>query len=303
MNRKGIILAGGKGTRLFPSTKVMSKQLLPVFDKPMIYYPLSTLMLADIQEILVISTLQDISRFEELLGDGRRWGLKISYATQPEANGIAEALIIAEEFLNNSPSALILGDNIFYGHSLPKQLKEASFQETGATVFCYRTSDPERYGIVGFNEDGMATSIEEKPRAPKSNFAVTGLYFFDSQATEFAKSLTPSTRNELEITDLNNIYLELGILQVQQMGRGFAWLDTGTPESLIEASYFVQTIEKRQGLKIAVPEEIAFQKGWISAEYLEKQIQPYISSDYGKYLLRILGEHTYGNNGNKHKRS
>ena len=280
----------------------MSKQLLPVFDKPMIYYPLSTLMLADIKEILLISTPQDISRFEELLGDGRRWGLKISYAAQPEANGIAEALIIAEEFLNSSPSALILGDNIFYGHSLPKQLKEASFQVTGATVFCYRTNDPERYGVVAFNEDGVATDIEEKPRAPKSNFAVTGLYFFDNQATEFAKIIKPSSRNELEITDLNKIYLNLGILQVQQMGRGFAWLDTGTPESLIEASYFVQTIEKRQGLKIAVPEEIAFQKGWINAEHLEKQIQPYISSDYGKYLLRILSEHTYGNNGNKPKR-
>jgi len=302
LNRKGIILAGGKGTRLFPSTKVMSKQLLPVFDKPMIYYPLSTLMLADIKEILLISTPEDICRFEELLLDGRQWGLKISYETQPEANGIAEALIIADEFLDNSPSALILGDNIFFGHSLPEQLKEASSQETGATIFCYRVNDPERYGIVSFNEDGIAQSIEEKPQKPKSNFAVTGLYFFDNQATKFAKSLEPSSRNELEITDLNNIYLEFGGLKTQQMGRGFAWLDTGTPESLIEASDFVQTIEKRQGLKIAVPEEIALQKGWISAELLEKQIKPYISSDYGKYLSRILVEHANGNDRNKPKR-
>lgn len=302
MNRKGIILAGGKGTRLFPSTKAISKQLLPIFDKPMIYYPLSTLMLADIKEILVISTPQDISRFEELLQDGNQWGLKISYATQPEANGIAEALIIAEKFLNNSPSALILGDNIFFGHSLPALLKEASSQETGATIFCYRINDPERYGIVSFNEDGKAVSIEEKPQKPKSNFAVTGLYFFDNRATQFAKSLEPSSRNELEITDLNNIYLRFGKLKIQKMSRGYAWLDTGTPESLLEASEFVQTIEKRQGLKIAVPEEIAFQKGWISAKHLEKQIQPYISIDYGKYLLKMLNEHAYGNNGNKSKR-
>ena len=290
MNRKGIILAGGKGSRLFPSTKVVSKQLLPVFDKPMIYYPLATLMLANIRDILIISTPEDTPRFKNLLGNGKQWGLSIKYEVQDQPNGIAEALIIGEQFLDNCPCALILGDNIFYGHALSEKLEEASLKNKGATVFCYRTAEPENYGVISFNEKGKAVEIEEKPTKPKSNFAITGLYFYDPSAVQYAKTLTPSHRDELEITDLNQIYLSLGLLKVEQMGRGFAWLDTGTPGSLIEASQFVRTIESRQGLKICVPEEIAFQKNWIDLKQLETLSAPIINSDYGKYLLQIIND-------------
>ena len=293
MKRKGIILAGGSGTRLYPATQVVSKQLLPVFDKPMIYYPLSTLMLADVREVLIISTPRDTSRFKELLGDGSHWGLEIEYAVQPSPDGLAQALIIGEAFLDGSPSVLILGDNIFYGHSLHEKLTAASQREYGATVFTYHVHDPERYGVAEFSKDGKVLSLEEKPKAPKSNYAVTGLYFFDEYASTYAKQIKPSHRGELEITELNKVYLDKERLWVESMGRGYAWLDTGTHESLIEAHQFVQTIEHRQGLKIACPEEIAFRKGWISEAALIALAQPMLKNGYGQYLMQVLKESDY----------
>ena len=290
MKRKGIILAGGSGSRLYPVTKAISKQLLPVFDKPMIYYPLSTLMLTDIREILIISTPQDTPRFEGLLGDGSQWGLEIHYAVQASPDGLAQAFIIGESFLNNSPSALVLGDNIFYGHNLPDLLNSAIARPEGATIFAYHVQDPERYGVVEFNRQNQVVSLEEKPKSPKSNFAVTGLYFYDQHATEYSKQIQPSGRGELEITDLNRKYLEQRNLSVEVMGRGYAWLDTGTHESLLEAHQFIQTIEHRQGLKISCPEEIAFRKKWISAEQLESLAVPMAKNGYGQYLLRLVQE-------------
>ena len=293
MQRKGIILAGGSGSRLHPATLAISKQLLPVYDKPMVYYPLSTLMLAGIRDILVISTPQDTPRFEALLGDGSRWGLNLSYCVQPSPDGLAQAFILGRRFVDNQPSALVLGDNIYYGHDFATLLKRANQRSTGASVFAYHVTDPERYGVVEFDAHKRALSIEEKPLAPKSNYAVTGLYFYDNQVCDIAAAIQPSARGELEITSVNATYLQQGQLDVEIMGRGYAWLDTGTHDSLLEAGQFIATLEKRQGLKVACPEEIAYRAGWISASQLEAQAQPMLKNGYGQYLLQVLREKAF----------
>jgi glucose-1-phosphate thymidylyltransferase len=292
-NRKGIILAGGSGTRLHPATLAMSKQLLPVYDKPMVYYPLSTLMLAGIRDVLVISTPQDTPRFEALLGDGSRWGMNLSYCVQPSPDGLAQAFILGRKFVDHKPSALVLGDNIFYGHDFQALLGQAMQRKTGASVFAYHVHDPERYGVVAFDDKKRALSIEEKPAKPKSNYAVTGLYFFDEQVCDIAAAIKPSARGELEITEVNATYLRQNQLSVEIMGRGYAWLDTGTHDSLLEAGQFIATLEKRQGLKVACPEELAFRNGWIDAAQLEALARPLTKNGYGQYLLKLLGEKVY----------